>query len=200
MAILQAMAEVRSTFHVRIGDELPPFDLPDAWGKWHASVDRMGTTGLLVVFACNHCPYVVHLADRLGQKAREWAAWGVETVAIVSNDLDRYPQDGPEAMKDFSQRHGWDFPYLIDATQDVALAFGAACTPDFFLFAVDGRLVYAGQFDDTRPSRGAMADGSDLDRAVRLMRSGQPCQPGRPASGCNIKWKADKQPRWWNAG
>lgn len=194
------MPEVLSTFQLHPGDPMPSFTLPDAWGKPHASADLAGPGGLLVVFACNHCPYVVHLAGCLGRLAREWRALGVETVAITSNDLAAYPQDGPEPMKDFARAHGWDFPYLLDESQAVALAFGAACTPDFFLFDDCGRLAYAGQFDSTRPKSGTPPDGSDLDAALRRMRAGAPPQPGRPASGCSIKWKPDRQPAWWNTG
>jgi hypothetical protein len=126
---------------------------------------------------------------------------GIGTVAIVSNDLERYPQDGPAFMQPFAADHGWDFPYLIDESQDVALAYGAACTPDFFLFDAALRLAYAGQFDDTRPRSGLTAHGGDLREAARRMLEGEaPLARPYPSSGCNIKWKPGKQPDWWNVG
>lgn len=179
---------------------MPAFALPDAWGDVHVSERLSGPKGCLVVFACNHCPYVVHLADVLGVMAAEYLGAGVATVAIVSNDLEAYPQDGPEPMKAFAAAHGWAFPYLIDETQEVALAFGAACTPDFFLFDAGGCLAYAGQFDGTRPSSKESPDGLDLREAVRRMLSGDAMPDGVPASGCSIKWKPGKQPEWWNKG
>lgn len=195
------MAEVLSTFMLRPGDEAPDFTLPDAAGSPVSKADVRGEKGMLVVFACNHCPFVVHLADALGDFAREILPQGVGTVAIVSNDLEKYPQDGPEAMKAFSSEHHWHFPYLVDETQEVALAYGAACTPDFFLFDADGRLFYAGQFDDSRPRSGLAPHGGDLREAVRRMLNGEAslARP-YPSSGCNIKWKPGNQPDWWNAG
>lgn len=194
------MPEVRSTFQLRVGDRMPAFELPDAWGEMHTSGSLLDEKGLLVVFACNHCPYVVHLADLLGAMADEFLLEGVATVAINSNDLDAYPQDGPEPMKDFADTHGWNFPYLIDGAQEVAWAYGAACTPDFFLFDGEGLLAYAGQFDGTRPRSGQAPDGSDLRAAVRRMLDGSPTPDSVPASGCSIKWKPGKQPEWWNKG
>ena len=194
------MPEVRSTFRLNPGDMLPVFALPDAWGDGHSSGVLIGEKGMLVVFACNHCPYVVHLADLLGEMAAGFLGLGVATVAINANDLAVYPQDGPEPMKEFAEKHGWDFPYLIDESQDVALAFGAACTPDFFLFDGDGRLAYSGQFDGTRPRSGLRPDGGDLREAVRRMLAGEEIPTAVPASGCSIKWKPGKQPDWWNKG
>jgi peroxiredoxin len=194
------MPEVRSTFQLRVGDRMPVFALPDAWGGMHSSGELLGEKGVLVVFVCNHCPYVVHLADVLGEMAAELLEMGVATVAINPNDLEAYPQDGPEPMKEFAAAHGWAFPYLIDGTQQVALAYGAACTPDFFLFDGGGRLAYAGQFDATRPRSGQPADGGDLREAARRMLSGEVIADAVPASGCSIKWKPGNQPEWWNKG
>ena len=156
-----------------------------------------GPAGLLVVFACNHCPYVIHLADALGDLARDIAARGVHTVAINSNDTQNYPQDAAERMPAFAAKHRWEFPYLMDESQEVAMIYGAACTPDFFLLDSAGRLYYPGQFDDTRPHRGQPAHGGDLRDAVRRMLAGEEA-PARfyPSSGCNIKWKPGKQPPW----
>jgi len=190
------MSEVQSTFRLKPGVQVPDFSLPDAYGKIFTRAELTGGNGLLVVFACNHCPYVVHLATALGEVAREIELLGVRTVAINSNDTEQYPEDGPEPMKTFAASHRWDFPYLIDATQEVAIAYDAACTPDFFLADGTGRLVYSGQFDHTRPRSGQAADGGDLREAVRRMLAGeQPLARPYPSSGCNIKWKPGSKPR-----
>lgn len=189
------MSEVHSTFRLKTGDPVPDFSLPDAYGRVITRATVTGGNGLLVVFACNHCPYVIHLADALGEFAREINLSGVGTVAINSNDTNRYPQDGPGLMKTFAASHRWDFPYLIDATQEVARAYDAACTPDFFLADGAGRLVYSGQFDPTRPGSGQTATGGDLREAVRRMLAGEPPVPRPcPSSGCNIKWKPGVAP------
>lgn len=179
---------------------MPRFRLPDATGKMHSSEDCLGQHGLLVVFACNHCPFVIHLAEKLGEKVRGWSERGVAAVAITSNDLEAYPQDGPEPMLEFAKEYHWEFPYLIDESQEVALAYGAACTPDFFLFDPEGKLFYAGQFDQTRPNSGKAPDGHDLEEAVSALLAGKEAPRGVPASGCSIKWKEANQPQWWNAG
>ncbi len=189
------MPEVLSSFHLSPGDAAPGFSLPDSHGKLVDRSDVAGERGLLVVFACNHCPFVVLLADALGELAEEIATQGVSTVAINSNDLQRYPQDGPEHMKTFAADHQWDFPYLLDESQEVAKAHGAACTPDFFLFTADNQLFYAGQFDDSRPRSGIEPHGGDLREAVRRMLEGeQPLARPYPSSGCNIKWKPGNEP------
>ena len=195
------MSEVQSTFRLRSGVPVPDFTLPAPCGTVRSRAGLAGRNGLLVVFACNHCPYVIHLADALGELAREIAPLGVHTVAINPNDTAKFPQDGPEQMENFATRHRWEFPYLIDESQEVAKAYGAACTPDFFLIDGGGRLFYTGQFDDTRPRSGHRAHGGDLREAVRRMLAGEeslvrPC----PSCGCNIKWKDGNEPPWWNAG
>lgn len=195
------MPEVLSTFRLHLGDSAPDFSLPDASGKIVLRADCVGPAGLLVIFACNHCPFVVHLADALGAFAREIAEQGVGTVAINSNDTKKYIQDSPELMPAFAGQHRWEFPYLIDASQEVALAYGAGCTPDFFLFDAAGKLAYAGQFDDTRPRSDRPVHGGDLREAVRRMIEGEEPMPRQyPSSGCSIKWKPGNQPEWWNAG
>ncbi len=183
------MSETFSTFSLKPGDAAPPFTLPAPDGSLHRLEDVAGTCGTLVVFACNHCPYVIHLAEILGDLGREWEERGVKVVAISSNDIANYPQDSPALMAKFAKESGWDFPYLYDATQEVAKAYGAACTPDFFLFDGDRRLFYAGQFDETRPRCGQTPDGSDLKTAIKAMLGGgSPVTNPRPSSGCNIKW------------
>jgi peroxiredoxin len=191
------MALAFSTDEMRSGDEAPPFDLPDASGKQHSLRDVAGQEGTLVVFACNHCPYVMHLAKELGEMAKEISGKGVNTVVINSNNLDAFPQDGPIYMMDFATENGWDFPYLIDESQCVAKSYGAACTPDFFLFNAGGCLAYAGQFDATRPNSGEKATGNDLRDAVIKMISGEAPIKGIPSSGCNIKWKPGNEPTWF---
>ncbi|MEI7911981.1 MAG: thioredoxin family protein [Verrucomicrobiota bacterium] len=195
------MAEVLSTFILHTGDTAPDFSLRDADGNIVRRDEAAGPRGLLVVFACNHCPYVVHVADALGTLCRDLKTMDVGTVAINSNDIALYPQDAAQPMKSFAAEHGWTFPYLLDETQEVAKAYGAACTPDFFLFDGAMRLFYAGQFDESRPHSGKSAQGGDLREALRRMLSGEPPPAApRPASGCNIKWKPGNQPPWWNAG
>ncbi|MEO5912615.1 MAG: thioredoxin family protein [Luteolibacter sp.] len=189
------MSETLSSFQMSPGDSAPDFSLPDADGNMFPRDAISGPRGLLVVFACNHCPFVVHLADALGDFAREIAEQGVNTVAINSNDLGRYPQDSPELMKGFSDAHRWEFPYLLDESQEIAKAHGAVCTPDFFLFDDNGLLFYAGQFDDSRPRSGLEPHAGDLREAVRRMLGGEePLARPYPSSGCNIKWKPGNEP------
>lgn len=192
------MAEVPSTFQLAPGSPAPDFALGDASGRIHSPQSlASGKQGLLVVFACNHCPFVVHLADVLGRVAGELEAQGIATVAIASNDVTRYPADGPDLMPAFSEAHGWRFPYLHDASQEVALAYAAACTPDFYLFDAGLKLVYAGQFDDSRPGRGT-ATGSDVMAAAGCLLAGNPVpSPWYPSTGCNIKWQPGKEPDWF---
>ena len=182
---------------LRPGDPAPDFALPDADGVIVTRADVSGGRGLVVVFACNHCPFVLHLADALGDLCAELAAQDVGTVAINANDLARFPQDGPEAMVAFAIDHGWHFPYLLDDSQAVAKAYGASCTPDFFVVDAEGRIFYTGQFDDSRPRGGLRANGGDLREAVRRMLAGEaPLARPYPSSGCNIKWKPGNEPEW----
>jgi peroxiredoxin len=192
------MAETHSTFSLRSGDAAPGFQLPAPDGALHELHALRGNAGLLVVFVCNHCPYVIHLAAALADLACEIEAEGVATVAISSNDIEKYPADAPEQMAVFAAEQGWNFPYLFDETQEVAKAYGAACTPDFFLFDQELRLYYAGQFDATRPKSGQPATGDDLRAAVKGMLAGEepPVRPF-PSSGCNIKWKPGSEPPYF---
>ena len=189
------MAEMHSTFDLRPGDLAPDFSLPDAAGKMVSRRSAAGPNGMLLFFACNHCPFVTHLAQEIGTFSKEISSKGVSTVAINSNDLENYPQDGPVPMLHFAAENHWEFPYLIDESQQVAKSYGAACTPDFFLFDSAGKLFYAGQFDETRPKSGLLPNGNDLREAVQHMISGEaPPLKSRPSSGCNIKWKPGNEP------
>lgn len=194
------MAEVPSTFRLEPGVAAPDFTLPDPAGAPQAFADLThGKAATVIVFACNHCPFVVHLADSIGQMAREFAAREVEFIAINSNDIEKYPADSPSRMADFARKHSWEFPYLFDATQTVAKAYSAACTPDFYVFDRDRRLAYAGQYDSTRPGKGGAPDGTDLRRAIEtLLSTGRgPAQPWQPSTGCNIKWKPGEAPAYF---
>jgi len=192
------MAEVPSTFQLAAGSPAPDFALPDASGALLSPTNLVADRlGLLVVFACNHCPYVVHLADELGRFADTIAAKGLATVAISANDVERYPADAPDRMIHFAKARGWRFPYLQDATQEVAKSYAAACTPDFYLFDSDLKLVYAGQFDDSRPGRG-VATGADLAAAVENLIEGKATPPPWfPSTGCSIKWIPGNEPDYF---
>lgn len=189
------MAEVPSTRILPIGSPAPAFSLPDASGAMHSLDSLRGEKGLVVMFVCNHCPFVVHLADAIGQLAADYQAKGIGFVAINSNDLDRYPADGPEKMGPFAAQHGWDFPYLIDQTQNVAKSYVAACTPDFYAFDGDLKLTYCGQFDGSRPGNSLPVTGEDLRAALdSILSGGEPPANQRPSTGCNIKWKPGQEP------
>jgi peroxiredoxin len=175
----------------QLGLQAPGFDLPDPRRGGQVAIDDVaGEAGLLVMFICNHCPYVQHVAPALAGVARDCTDRGVGVVAISSNDPVQYPSDGPRAMAAEAERRGWEFPYLFDETQDVARAYGAVCTPDFYLYDADRKLVYHGQFDDTRPSSGRPATGADLRAAVDALVAGEPALTSqRPSIGCSIKWR-----------
>jgi peroxiredoxin len=187
-----------------LGTQAPDFRLPDAssGGKEVALSDFERAPALLVVFLCNHCPFVQHVAGELAALSRDLPARGVAMVGISSNDVAAYPADGPEAMGEEAARQGWAFPYLYDENQSVAQAYRAACTPDFFLFDAvspgDGRrLVYRGQLDASRPGNGLPVTGADLRAAVDAVLAGRPVEADqRPSLGCNIKWKPGNEPDW----
>lgn len=192
------MAEVQSTFRLKPGDLAPSFDLPDPQRTVHSWSNLQGEEGTLVVFACNHCPYVVHLAEPVGTLAAEIAGKGIKTVAIMPNDVENYPDDHPDKMGGFASESGWEFPYLYDESQEVAKAWGAACTPDFFLLDAAGRLFYTGQFDSSRPKNDSEVTGADLRQAIdALLRGESPAGNPFPSSGCNIKWKAGNEPPYF---
>ena len=182
-----------------LGTSAPEFRLPDvtAGGKEVALADFDGTPALLVAFICNHCPFVQHVAGELAALSRDLPARGVPMVAISSNDVAAYPADSPEAMAEEAARQGWAFPYLYDETQEVASAYRAACTPDFFLFDGERKLIYRGQLDASRPGNGVPVTGTDLRAAVDAVLAGQPAPSDqRPSLGCNIKWKPGNEPDW----
>ena len=185
------MAETPSTRILPLGSHAPEFELSDASGEIFTLDDVRGPRGLMVMFVCNHCPYVVHLAPALAAFAKEAEALGVGIVAINSNDAGKYPADAPDKMPEFTAKHGWTFPYLVDASQDVARAYVAACTPDFYLFDGELRLTYCGQFDTARPKNSEPVTGADLRAAMQqMLDGGPPLERQIPSTGCGIKWKA----------
>jgi len=180
-----------------LGTPAPDFSLPDYDGNTVSLSDFADAAGLLVVFMCNHCPFVIHLQEALAQFARECKDRSVETVAINANDIAKYPDDAPIKMKERAEEIGFPFPYLYDSSQEVAKAYKAACTPDFFLFDRAKKLYYRGQFDDTRPNSGKQPTGADLRRAVDALLAGEPAPTEQiPSAGCNIKWKPGNEPEY----
>jgi thiol-disulfide isomerase/thioredoxin len=183
---------------VALGTAAPDFALPDAVTGKTVTVDSaMGPKGLLVMFICNHCPFVIHVRDQISAIAARYAALGVGIVAINANDAAKYPQDGPANMKALATELGWTFPFAFDASQGVAKAYRAACTPDFFVYGADKKLFYRGQMDETRPE-GAPATGADLRSALdALVAGGQPPAVQVPSLGCNIKWIPGNAPDYF---
>ncbi|HYD48768.1 MAG TPA: thioredoxin family protein [Terriglobales bacterium] len=183
------MAETPSRM-VALGTQAPSFRLPNIDGRLVGLEDFAEAPALLVMFLCNHCPFVKHIRAGLAQFARDHQSAGLAMVAINSNDATQYPADSPEQMKVEARQAGYVFPYLFDATQEVARAYDAACTPDFFLYDRQRRLVYRGQFDHSRPGNGRPVTGSDLRAAVAAVLRGDAVpEPQRPSIGCNIKWR-----------
>lgn len=176
---------------IELGTPAPDFALPDTVsGDTLRFADVAGKNGTVVMFICNHCPYVKLIEEDLAAFGRETQKLGVGVVAISSNDADNYPDDKPEAMAENAARLGYSFPYLYDESQDVAKAYDAACTPDFYLFDQDDKCVYRGQYDDARPQNGKSVTGADLRRAVvALVNHEEPLAEQKPSLGCNIKWK-----------
>lgn len=173
-----------------LGTPAPAFSLPDPATGTSVSLDDLTGPALVVTFICNHCPYVKHVAAGLADLGRDLDERGVAMVAISSNDVVTYPQDGPEQMVTEAQGHGWTFPYLYDESQDVARAYSAACTPDTFVFDGQRRLVYRGQLDDSRPKNDLPVTGADVRAAVDAVLAGQPVGADqRPSIGCGIKWR-----------
>jgi peroxiredoxin len=184
---------------LELGTSAPDFSLPNAVdGNTVSLSDVSDQKGLLVAFICNHCPFVVHIRDEFARFAKEYQEKGIAVVAISSNDVENYPQDSPEKMKEEAVEHGYTFPYLYDADQSVAQAYKAACTPDLFLFDGDTKLAYRGQFDASRPGNGVPVTGEDLRAACDAVLEGKPIpEPQTPSIGCNIKWKAGNEPAYF---
>ena len=181
-----------------LGTQAPHFSLPGTEGETVALEDFRESSGLLVVFLCNHCPFVKHIRDELAAFGRDYIPRGLGVVAISSNDVDRYPADSPEKMAREKAEAGYSFPYLFDESQEVALAYRASCTPDFFLFDGDLRLVYRGQFDGSRPGNNIPVTGKDLRGAADALLREEPIpEPQIPSVGCNIKWKPGREPEWF---
>lgn len=174
-----------------LGSEAPPFALPDTVsGDTIRLQDIAGEKATVVMFICNHCPYVIHVNEEIVRVANEYASKGVAFVAISSNDVENYPQDGPDEMKLHAKRENYPFPYLYDESQNVARAYDAACTPDFYVFDNKLKLTYRGRLDDSRPNSGTPLTGNDLRGALDAMLSGEAVTDRQyPSGGCNIKWK-----------
>jgi peroxiredoxin len=181
-----------------LGTPAPDFQLPDTDGKHFSLASFKDKAALVVVFMCNHCPYVVHIRGGLAQLARDYSAKNVALVGINANDAKNYPVDSPAKMRDEVKTAGYTFPYLYDETQAVAKAYRAACTPDIFLFDRGRRLVYRGQFDASRPGNGIPVTGKDLRAAIDAVLAGKPTSEFQvPSIGCNIKWKTGNEPEYF---
>jgi len=191
------MAETPSTM-APLGMKAPAFRLPDVVsGRAVLLDDFKSAPALLVMFICNHCPYVKHVREHLAQLVREYQVRGVAVVGISSNDTVQFPDDGPEKMKQEARAAGYTFPYLYDEDQEVAKQYRAACTPDFFVFDKDRRLVYRGQMDDSRRNSGRPVTGKDLRAALDAVLAGRPAPADqKPSMGCNIKWKEKNAPEY----
>jgi peroxiredoxin len=194
------MVRTASTM-LSLGTTAPDFSLTNVVnGQRVCRDDFRGKAGLLVIFLCNHCPYVKHVASALAGLTTEYIAKNVGVVGISSNDITAHPDDGPEQMKVEAAQQGYQFPYLFDETQSVAQAYRAACTPDFFLFDADLKLCYRGQMDDSRPKQGSVATGHDLRAALDALLASKPIpEPQKPSVGCNIKWKSGREPDYFNS-
>jgi peroxiredoxin len=177
-----------------LGTPAPEFQLPDVTSGETITLDRFkDKKALLVMFICRHCPYVKHIQRGLAQLSKDYAGRPLGIVAISSNDATAYPEDAPESLREMASELGFNFPFCYDESQDVARAYSAACTPDFFLFGQTGHLVYRGQFDDSRPSNSMPVTGRDLRAAIDATLEGRPVDSNqKPSIGCNIKWRAQQ--------
>jgi peroxiredoxin len=182
-----------------LGTKTPDFELTDTVsGKTVSTTDFADKRALLVMFICNHCPYVKHVRDELARLGKDYENSDLGIVAISSNDIQEYPSDSPEEMKAEAERYGYVFPYLYDEDQSVAAAYTAMCTPDFFLFDSDRTLVYRGRLDGSRPNTGVPVTGEDLRSAIEATLSGEPVSEEQyPSMGCSIKWKTGKTPAYF---
>jgi peroxiredoxin len=191
------MPETPSTM-LDLGTSLPSFSLPDFDGKVVSDADFKGSPALLVAFICKHCPFVRHIRSEFARFAKEYEPKGLRVVAIMSNSVEEFPEDGPEGMKQETAEAGYIFPYLYDKDQAVAKAFKAACTPDLFLFDSNRRLAYRGQFDGSRPKNNVTVNGADLRAAADAVLAGKaPAEQQRPSMGCNIKWYPGNEPAYF---
>lgn len=192
------MVKTASTMK-KLGTPAPDFKLTSVDGRLVGLDDFRDSPALLVIFMCNHCPFVKHVADGIAQLARDYQPRGVAIVGINSNDAAAHPQDSPEQMVHEAEARGYSFPYLFDETQEVAKAYGAACTPDFFLYGKERKLVYRGQFDASRPGNGVPVTASDLRIALDAVLAGKsPPERQTPSIGCNIKWRAGNEPAYYD--
>jgi thiol-disulfide isomerase/thioredoxin len=183
---------------IDLGSPLPAFDLPDTEGRRVKETDFSESSCLLVMFICNHCPFVKHIRLELARFSRDYQGSSLAIVAVNSNDIEAFPEDGMEAMREEVAEVGYLFPYLLDETQEVAKSFRAACTPDFFLYDKDRKLAYRGQFDGSRPGNDIPVTGKDLRKSVDLLVSGgRVPEMQAPSVGCNIKWKKGNQPEYF---
>ena len=189
------MAVTPSTM-LELSTKAPDFALPDTDGNTISLSDFDGAKALLVMFICNHCPYVKHVQQELARLCKEYEKRGVAVVGINSNDVAGYPEDAPDQMRLEKNRVGYTFPYLFDESQGVAKAYRAACTPDFFVFDASRKLVYRGQMDGSRPGNRIPVTGKDLQAALDAVLDARPVpREQKPSIGCNIKWKPDNEPR-----
>ncbi|MDG2380923.1 MAG: thioredoxin family protein [Pirellulaceae bacterium] len=182
-----------------LGTAAPGFSLLNVDGQMVNNQDFPGAPALVVMFICNHCPYVIHVADHLAGLAAEYQSQGVAFVGINSNDTSGHPMDSPEQMVHEAESRGYVFPYLFDETQKVAKAYGAACTPDFFVFDQDQKLIYRGQLDESRPKNEIPVTGKDLRQALDAILRGETIpEEQKPSLGCNIKWKPGQEPTYFD--
>ena len=194
------MVKTASTMQ-RLGSQAVDFSLVNVDGQTVSLANFADAKGLLVMFICNHCPFVKHVADEMAKLGHEYLPQGLAIVGINSNDTSKHPDDSPEQMIHEAELRGYPFPYLFDETQEVAQAYRAACTPDFFLYDANQKLVYRGQLDASRPGNGIPVTGEDLRAAIDTVLAGKmPPEKQTPSIGCNIKWKDGMAPEYFDAG
>jgi peroxiredoxin len=187
---------MKESHMLELGTVAPDFSLTDTSGKRYSLQDFAGAQGLLVAFICNHCPFVKHILDGFVTFAQDYVPKGLAIVAVSSNDVQAYPEDGPANMAKLAAAKQFNFPYLFDQSQSVAKAYQALCTPDFFLFDAQRKLIYRGQFDASRPGNAVAVTGSDMRAAVAAMFAGRRIEKQIPSVGCGIKWRRGQTPDW----
>lgn len=191
------MVRTLSTSLLPLGTKAPEFNLPDVYGPMVSLSSFRTAKALLVIFMCKHCPYVRHVQHEIARLASDYQTRNVAVVGISSNDMEAFPEDSPEHLREQANRQGFTFPYLYDRTQRVAQDYKAACTPDFYLFDQTRRLVYHGQFDDSRPGNGIPVTGKDVRSAIETLLAGKPVPADqKPSMGSNIKWKPGNEPEY----